>query len=339
MSVAEHEDPPAAISDTERAIFGDVSAAEVHAILDHYARRHLGSGIARVCFRSGRIDAVWGVELVDGRDVVVKAHRLPADVATIAAARDAMRLLSSVGYPCPAPLTGPDESEGRVLTAETLVEGDVPDRQDPVVRGLLADGLARHIAILRQDPSLVGRAGPGPSWCRYQQGPWPVPHDSIVDFSSPARGYEWIDDFGRQAADQIIAHRDAAEVVVGHADWYGGNTVVADGALAGTFDWELVADTEAVVAGFAAAAYAASSTSSDGLSTPEQVADFLRDYDTARGAPLSARERRSAAGAAAWILAFNARWLVALPDPEQRSDVSLVTMVEQRQQDYLAVDW
>jgi hypothetical protein len=115
--------------------------------------------------------------------------------------------------------------------------------------------------------------------------------------------------------------------------------VVADGALAGTFDWELVADREAVIAGFAAACYAASSTSGGGLSTPEEVADFMRDYDSARGAPLSAHEQRAAAGAAAWILAFNARWQVALLDNDRSDDYGLVTRVRQRQEAYLAVSW
>lgn len=102
--------------------------------------------------------------------------------------------------------------------------------------------------------------------------------------------------------------------MVGHADWYAGNTAVVDGALVGTFDWELVADTEAVIAGFAASCYASSSTGGGGLSTPEEVAAFMIDYNHARGRPLSHREQRAAAGAAAWILAFNARWQVALID-------------------------
>ena len=99
---------------------------------------------------------------------------------------------------------------------------------------------------------------------------------------------------------------------MGHADWYAGNTAVVDGVLVGTFDWELVADTEAVIAGFAASCYASSSTGGGGLSTPEEVTAFLRDYEDVRAQPLSEPERRAAAAAAAWILAFNARWQVAL---------------------------
>ncbi|WP_375425160.1 hypothetical protein [uncultured Friedmanniella sp.] len=330
---------PEAVSETERAVLGPVTAPALHAFLDGYARRHLGSGIGRVRFRAGRIDVVWGVELDDGRAVVLKAHRPPVDLHARRAANDAQLVLSRAGFPCPTPLSGPDETGGHVLTAESLQEGATPDGRDPAHRRLLAAGLARHIAVLREAPDLLSRAGPGPSWCHYQAGPWPVPHDSVVDFSTTPPDEAWLDDFGRRAADQILAHRDRYAVVVGHADWYGGNTVVADGELVGTFDWELVADREAVIAGFAAACYAASSTGGGGLSTPEEAAWFLQDFDTARGTPLSDGEQHLAAGAAAWIVAFNARWQVALRGQGRSNDPDLVELVRRRQQDYLSLTW
>lgn len=326
------------VSETERAVYGAVSVADIRAFLDAWSQQRLGSALAAVRFRAGRIDAVWGVELADRRAVVIKAHRVPVDLDATRAAGDAQRVLAAAGFPCPTPLAGPEEVGGRVLTAETLLAGETPDGLDPAHRRLLAQGLARHVDLLRGRPDLVRRAGPGPSWCRYQGGPWPVPHDPVVDFSSPAAGEAWLDDLGRRAARQILDFRDADQVVVGHADWYAGNTVVADGALVGTFDWELVADTEAVLAGFAAACYAASSTGSGGLSTPEQAVAFLVDHDTARGRPLTAREQRAAAGAVAWILAFNARWQVALRSLGLCDDAT-VDLVRDRQEDYLALRW
>lgn len=329
----------AELTDTERAILGEVSVAEALSFFSAYAQDQLGSPIAQVRFRAGRIDVVWGVELDDGRAVVIKSHRLPVDLEAIAAARDAQRRLRVTDFPCPGPLSGPDEVDGRVLTIETLLgEGAVPDGRDPSNRRLLAAGLARHIDLLRGQTDLIQRAGSGPSWCHYQAGPWPVPHDPIVDFRSTPNGYAWLDAYAQRAADQIITHRASAEVVVGHADWYAGNAAVADGVLVGTFDWELVADTEAVIAGFTAACYAASSTSGAGLSTPEDVAVFLRDYEVARGTPLTGPEHRAAAGAAAWILAFNARWELGLRQPGHH-DSATVTLVRERQEDYLALTW
>ena len=204
--------------------------------------------------------------------------------------------------------------------------------------GRYSPGLARHIKILRDQPALVHRAGPGPSWCQYQDGPWPVPHDTMVDFRSTPDGFEWLDAFGQRAADQVLANREAKQVVVGHADWYAGITAVVDGALVGTFDWELVADTEAVIAGFAASCYASSPTGGGGLSTPEEVAAFLRDYENVRTQPFSACERRAAAAAAAWILAFNARWQVALIG-HNLCHYATIALVQNRQEDYLTSSW
>ncbi len=270
---------------------------------------------------------------------MIKSHRRPADLEAIAAATEAKRLLRASDFPCPEPVSGPDEIDGQVLIAETLQgDGEVPDGRDPVNRRLLAAGLAWHIDVLRARPDLLQRSGGGPSWCHYQAGPWPVPHDPIVDFRSTPDGYAWLDAYAQQAADQIRTHRCADKMVVGHADWYAGNTAVAAGRLVATFDWELVADAEAVIAGFTAACYAASSTSGAGLSSPEEVAAFLHDYDVVRGAPLTADEQRAAAGAAAWILAFNARWELALRQ-EGQTDGPTLTLVRERQQDYLALTW
>ena len=55
-------DPP---SETKRAVFGSMTSEGIHAFLNDHARQQLGSGIARIRFRAGRIDAVWGTQLAD----------------------------------------------------------------------------------------------------------------------------------------------------------------------------------------------------------------------------------------------------------------------------------
>jgi hypothetical protein len=125
---------------------------------------------------------------------------------------------------------------------------------------------------------------------------------------------------------------------VGHADLYAGNTVVVDAGLVGVFDWDLVADSEAVIAGFTASCYASNPTGPGGLSTPQDVAAFMRDYEDARGGPLSKGGRRAAAAAAAWILAFNARWQVALI-VHRMWDPGTVGLVRAHQEEYLSLSW
>ncbi len=75
------------ISATERAVHGAVTSSELRAFLDAWIHRRLGSMIADVRFRAGRIDAVWGVALQDGREVVIKAHRAPVDLDAVRSTR------------------------------------------------------------------------------------------------------------------------------------------------------------------------------------------------------------------------------------------------------------
>ena len=104
----------------------------------------------------------------------------------------------------------------------------------------------------------------------------------MVNFESSLAGFEWLDELGRRAAQVILTYRQDCPIIVGHADWYAGNTAFIEGRLVGVLDWELVADTEALIAGFAASAYGASARSGGGLSGPEEVVDFLHDYEEAR---------------------------------------------------------
>lgn len=88
----------AEISDTERAVYGLVTSLELRAFLDAWAKDRLGSPIVKVRFRAGRIDVVWGVELEDGRAVVIKTHRSPVDLDATRVVYDAQRLLANAGF-------------------------------------------------------------------------------------------------------------------------------------------------------------------------------------------------------------------------------------------------
>lgn len=63
---------------------------------------------------------------------------------------------------------------------------------------------------------------------RYRAGPWPVPHDTILDFTSTPAGYGWLDELAAAAADR--AGSVAGPTVIGHSDWYARNLRLADGS-------------------------------------------------------------------------------------------------------------
>lgn len=310
--MAEAERP----SGLERVFFGDVSRAEIDTWVARVAAGLLGVADAAVRFRAGRIDAVYGLALPDGREVVLKLHRPPAEPRALAAVAEVLDHLAAAGFPCPRPLAGPVVRDGRVLTVQAFLPGgEVPDPRRPGDRGLLARGLAEHVALLRGAvPDVAGRLGPGPAWTRYHGGPWPEPHDPIFDFSATPAGWEWLDAYAREAAADVHALRGGHPPVLAHGDWYAGNVRIADGRVVAVFDWDLVAEPEPVVAGLSAGGLP-----TDGAPTAAEVAAFLADHEHARGTPLGRDGWRLAAAAARWVLAFNARCDLAMlagePDP------------------------
>ncbi|MCU1526669.1 MAG: hypothetical protein JWP75_432 [Frondihabitans sp.] len=122
--------------------------------------------------------------------------------------------------------------------------------------------------------------------------------------------------------------------VVGHADWYVGNTRFEGSRLVGTFDWDLVSAPEAQIAGFAAATFTDGGSGVQDLPQPVEVAAFLRDFSSSRWEPLTRDELAQSAAAASWALAYNARcqlsFLQGSPDPGSALD-----LVRKHGDDYL----
>ena len=330
------DQPP--LNGTERAVLGAVAVEQVRQTLDRYLQRHAGAGLDEVLFRAGRIDAVWAVRIRDGRDVVVKAHRPPVDLVGRRAAVQAQRLLLAAGFPCPEQISGPDAFEGLVLSVESLVrDGEVADARDPRIRRSGAAGLAAHVQILRRHPELLDVAGPGPAWCRYQAGPWPVPHDTIFDFSCTPPGYAWLDQLAQEAADRLVG-ADHSDPVVGHADWYVNNLRFDGGRLVAAFDWDLCANPEPVLVGLSAGGFTASGTSGYSCPSVAEVVGFAEDYESAAGRRFGEVGKRAVAAATTWVLAFNARCELALltGDPHPRGNL---TALAEHGLDYLELRW
>ncbi len=109
------------------------------------------------------------------------------------------------------------------------------------------------------------------------------PDVNLNEVAGPA----WIDDTGRRARDRLRA--GASEAVIGHCDWLAANLRWNADKLLVVHDWDSVtADSEAVLAGFAAALY--STVSVKELATVEETQRFLVAYCDAHGRELSADE-------------------------------------------------
>jgi hypothetical protein len=269
-------------------------------LVDAWCREHLGAPPIRTIFEAGYLSIVLGLELTDGRQVVVKA-RQPA--ARLEACCAVQRHLFQSGFPCPEPLAGPAPlgelsatAEAYAAGGEQLVPGpDSPERFAFELRRLI------RLAPPRDDlPSL-----PWVAWDHDLDGTWPEPDDSDADLNAVI-GPSWLEELGRRVKRRLQDAR-ALPRVIGHADWESQNLRWLGRELHVVHDWDsLVRQPEATLAGAASAVYTATGEPHTSASV-DQAAAFLDAYERARGAPWRDEERQLAWAAGLWVRAFNAK--------------------------------
>jgi hypothetical protein len=265
--------------------------------------RWLSAAPARLLFETSHLSQVTGLQLADGRQVVVKvrppAGRLMACVAV-------QQHLWTTGFPCPQPLAGPAPLGTLSATAEAFVSGgtqfprgpDTPQR----FAAPLADLVRRATPIV--SPSGLAPVPPWVGWDHDQGIIWPMPDDRDADLNAQP-GPGWLDDVGRRVRHRLS--RDRGAMVVGHADWESQNLRWQDGRLRVVHDWDSVAArSEAAIAGAAAAMFTATGAPLTEATTDETAA-FLAAYEQARGRPWQTDERQVCWAAGLWVRAFNAK--------------------------------
>jgi hypothetical protein len=323
----------------ERAIFADMAPEEVIAWLDRHLHQRLSVGVQQVVFRTGRLAAVYGLQVTNGAPVVAKVYRR-IEVARLAATVACQRLLADAGYPCPAPLDGPVERDGRVVLLEALLDrGERGDAHLPATRRAMAGALAEQILLLRAVPALQSGLLQPPAWAAYAQGPWPTPHDPIFDFRTTPAGFDWLDHLAQRAAEVLLPRRPPD--AIGHSDWGCQNLRFTQDRVSTAYDWDsLLAETEPVLVGVVAGAYTEGSRAGANAPTPDEVVAFLVDYEAQRSAPFRQHGQVAAAAAATWVLAYNARCgLSAATLGVPTSDGSPLDMLARYGTTYLTLRW
>ena len=253
-------------------------------------------------FRHGHLSQVAGVELADGRGVVVKARPFEQRIAGCIAVQAA---LARAGFPCPVPLAGPDQVNGLAITAEALIPGSA--RLQPA-RGAMpfAALLARLIKTVPPAASVPPLA-PSPPWAGWDHPGrrlWPDHDDRGHDLNTVS-GPRWVDRAARLVRQQMSAVR--AAVCVGHGDWESQNIAWRDGQPLVVHDWDsVIAQPEVAIAGLAAAVWPAAGGPGE-AATVDQTADFLDAYQRAAGAMWTSQQAQLAWTAGLWVRLFNAK--------------------------------
>jgi hypothetical protein len=157
-------------------------------VVEDLCARELGAGVRRELFCHIGRAVVYGLELGDGRRIVVKAHPPERELDMLQQMIAVQNHLASRGLYAPTVVGGPLAMGAHLVTLEALVEGAPGDPADPALRRRLAEAGARIIAAcqplaaaagrlpLDTDPSLppgVVRLGHGdwtPANARYSRG-------------------------------------------------------------------------------------------------------------------------------------------------------------------------
>ena len=259
-----------------------------------------GSGPAATLFEGGYLSQVVGIELFNGRRIVVKAREWQDRLVACA---QVQRALFASGFPAPELLVGPDRwGDGYALSAEQLVEGGGPAADVPGVARRFAEGLALLVRSA-PSPSDIGTLAPSPPWVgwdRADEALWPEPDDRDGDLNAH-EGDPWLDDIARSAQARLLGI--ASPCVVGHGDYYSGNLQWHGDELLAVHDWDsVVAQPEAAIVGQAAAVWPVGE-----VATIEQTEEFLDSYLMARGAAPFKGWIEDSWAAGLWARAFEAK--------------------------------
>jgi hypothetical protein len=200
--------------------FGMDNAERIAGIVDEFCRLHLGASIRGYFFYQASVGSTHGVQLENGRDVVIKVRPPPQtnpylahDRTTLGTVCEVMNWLADRGYACPRTVLGSTPLAKGLATVEELLDyGQRGNGFDPACRKTIASGLAELIQLLRSFEREVSCV----KHFRRDASLYPQPHSKLFDFEKTAEGAEWIDEFARRA--RHAENHDSAPLLA-HADW------------------------------------------------------------------------------------------------------------------------
>ena len=289
--------------------FGTDDPGTVRQQVDGFLTRHLGTGIAALDFTRVGSGIILGVTLADGRPAVVRFFGPGTDAAYLRSVQEVALTLVAQGFPAPRPLLEPTPFGVGLATVEgRLYEPPPADPDDPAVRRALAEGLASFVRLAAPLHPHADLAGRGPLGPPAPGSAFPAPAGTAFDLASTALGAEWIEEIGARAR-AILEAAPPSVPVVGHFGWRVESVAVLEGQVVGCFDWTQVGTaSEAVVLGSATHQFTIDGRSArPHVPTPDEIRQFVTDYETARGVPLTTPERVAARAAYVYCTAYGAR--------------------------------
>jgi hypothetical protein len=291
----------------ELAIYGFAEPARIAWLLDACCSHLLGARVRGALFYQSSIGAVAGVELDDGRRVVLKAHQPDRSRERLQEVARLQRWLSQRQCFAPRVLAGPAPlARGQLLIEEHVSRGEIRNGHDEAVRR----GIARSLHALSAELApLLGGSSLEPHLLALlpPERLWPTPHSKLFDFEATQAGAEEIDALARAARAHLAP---VGQLVLGHCDWRAEHVRFEGDQPVAAFDWDsLCKSREPELVGFIAHAFCADWSRSGHVQAPTlaEARAFVIEYEAARGAAFSSDERRALGAAFAYSVAYSSR--------------------------------
>ncbi len=288
----------------ERAVFVLDSPTAVAARIRSFLGEVLGK-VDEALFYSVGVGIVVGFRLVDGSSGVLKVHRHNVSIPRLEAIHRVQRHLADEGLPAPRPLLGPTELDSGIATIEEYRPAGRADGRDPAVRRSIARHLNDFVQVAAnvEDVEQIGRAT---AISRDPDDLWGEPHDIRFDFAGTAAGAEWIDELGASARRRL---RSPGAELTGHLDWRVENLGFDGSEVTAIYDFDSLSRApEAVIVGQAAGGFSTDwRIGPASLPGVEDMAAFVKDYESARGSAFDRHEREVLDAANLYLCAYGAR--------------------------------
>jgi hypothetical protein len=245
------------------------------------------------------------MELIDGRQVVIKAYQPRWSFHLLQAVSSTQQRLAAAGFASPVPEIAPLRFEGVVASIDRLLF-------DPGMRLLETNEMSISAASFAEAVSILGAVDARP-WVdkhamdRPSGSLYPIPHNPLFDFSLNAERAAWIDELA--AAALVAQDRDDTPPRMLHGDWSARNIRVVGNRLVASYDWDsLGAFHESRGVGIAAATWRSTGEAHDPAAPDSKEIDtYLDTYVKAAGGSRGRQWRTAAMGSALYTLAYTAR--------------------------------
>jgi hypothetical protein len=292
-------------SSTIVATFGPIDAEGIASWYERVCVTALRSPAIRGLFFGASAGCVAGIELADGREVVIKAYQPRWRLDALQAASGAQQRLSDAGFACPVPVLPPLQFEGVAASIDFYLSDPGMRLLDMDEMADSAGSLAQAISILRDEdarPWVSTHAMDRPSGSLY-----PIPHNPIFDFSLKAEEAAWIDELAISALD--AQDQDDTPPQMLHGDWSARNIRIVDHRLVASYDWDsLGAFRESKGVGIAAATWRSNGEPDDPPAPDsDEISRYLEAYIEVAGGSRGRKWRTAAMGSALYTLAYTAR--------------------------------